>query len=301
MTAALYTFANTLEPAGRLADALGLPCRAIHVHRFPDGESLVRLDPPYPYALIYQALDRPNDKLIELMLAASVLREAGAAAIILIAPYLPYMRQDIAFQPGEAVSQRVVGRWLAGLVDGIVTVNPHLHRTGDLAEVFPGIDTVTLSAAGPLADYLRAEGTPADTVIVGPDEESAGFVREVAQPLGLDGIVGTKLRHGDRDVAVTLPAGTDLAGRPAVIVDDVISSGGTIIECARALQARGVRSVSVLAVHALFSPEAEAAFRDAGIDRVASCNGVPHPSNRIALAPFLVPSLRKVLSRWPST
>ena len=109
--------------ARALAEAAGLPYAGVAVHRFPDGESRVRLPPELPERLvIYRSLDHPNDKLVELALAAAAARELGARDLSLVAPYLCYMRQDKAFVPGEAVSQRIVGALLAGWIGMLVTV-----------------------------------------------------------------------------------------------------------------------------------------------------------------------------------
>ncbi len=103
------------------------------LHHFPDGESLIRLPPSLPeHVIVCRSLNQPNDKLIELLLCATTARELGAKRLTLVAPYLSYMRQDIANQPGEAVSQRIVGKLLAELFDDVLTVDPHLHRISSL-------------------------------------------------------------------------------------------------------------------------------------------------------------------------
>jgi len=289
----VYGFPESAAGARRLAEALGVPCAIAELHRFPDGESLVRVPVPMERAIVYRSLDRPNDKLIELALAASVLRRQGARELCLVAPYMAYMRQDAIFRPGEPVSQKVMGAWLAEQFERVVCVEPHLHRTGQLDEVFPGRETAALSGAPVIAGTLRAEGLDADAVIVGPDEEAEPLIEATARGLGVAWTCGRKERRGDRDVTVTLPETADLRGRTVVIVDDVISSGETILSCARAAQAKGADGISVIAVHALFAPEVEARFRTEGIAGVRSCDGVPHPSNALPLAPMLA----EVLSR----
>lgn len=291
----VYGFPESAEGARRLAAALGVPCHIAELHRFPDGESLVRLPQaearPVDRAVVYRSLDRPNDKLIELTLAASVLRRHGATELCLVAPYMAYMRQDAIFKPGEPVSQAVVGDWLGRLFDRFVCVEPHLHRTHTLDEVFVGRPAVCLTGAGPIAERLREEDVPADTVVIGPDEESAPLVEAVAGPLGLAAVVGRKERRGDRDVTVVLPADAPVAGRPVVIVDDVISSGETIFSCARAARAGGAASVRVFGVHALFTEEVSARFAAEGLGTPVSCDGVPHPSNGLPLARLIADAL----------
>ena len=173
-------------------------------------------------------------------------------------------------------------------------MEPHLHRIDDLAKVFPGCASVAIGAGGALADALRADGVDGRTVVLGPDEESAPLAAATAQPLGLDWGVGEKVRSGDRDVAVSLPDGLDLTGRPVVIVDDVVSSGMTLVDCARAALARGAASLEALTVHALYADGIEPVFREAGIRRVRSGDGVSHPSNAIPLDGILAASLAKL-------
>ncbi|WP_042695268.1 ribose-phosphate diphosphokinase [Azospirillum sp. B506] len=288
---AVYGFPDSVDAARRLAQALEIPCHIAELHRFPDGESLVRLPEPVERAIVYRSLDRPNDKLVELTLAASVLRRQGATDLCLVAPYMAYMRQDAIFKPGEPVSQTVVGDWLGRCFDRFVCVEPHLHRTHTLDEVFVGRPSIALSGAAPIAEHLRANGVASGTVIVGPDEESAPLVEAVAGPLGLTGIVGRKERRGDRDVTVALPPDAPIHGRPVVIVDDVISSGETIFSCARAARVLGASRVQVYGVHALFSDVVAERFAAEGLGHPLSCDGVPHPSNALSLSGLLADAI----------
>ncbi len=284
---AVYGFGESHDAAKRLADELNAPAEEVAVHRFPDGESLVRLNKIADTAIFYRSLDHPNDKLVELMLAASVLRETTPTKLILIAPYLCYMRQDTAFRTGEAVSQRVVGGFLDGLFDGVVTVDPHLHRTPDLATVFPTARTAMLSATPLLADRLRADGISADAVLVGPDAESEQWVNAVASPLGLEVLLGGKTRHGDTDVRLEIPGIESVNSRRVILVDDMVSTGSTLIECAKQLMAAGAATIEALVVHNLTDRNADAALRKAGIARIRSTDSVPHPTNEIGLASLL--------------
>ncbi|MFP5513980.1 MAG: ribose-phosphate diphosphokinase [Alphaproteobacteria bacterium] len=289
---AVYGFPDSADAARRLAQALDIPCHIAELHRFPDGESLVRLPEPVERAIVYRSLDRPNDKLVELTLASSVLRRQGATDLCLVAPYMAYMRQDAIFKPGEPVSQTVVGEWLGRCFDRFVCVEPHLHRTHTLDEVFVGRPSIALSGAAPIADHLRAAGVAPGTVIVGPDEESAPLVEAVAGPLGLTGVVGRKERRGDRDVTVALPPDAPVHGRPVVIVDDVISSGETIFSCARAARVLGADTVRVYGVHALFNDTVAGRFAAEGLGRPLSCDGVPHPSNALPLSGLIAEAVK---------
>lgn len=282
----IFGFAESAAQAQALAAALGMDYATVEVHRFPDGESRVCLPRlPKGRAWLYRSLDRPNDKLVELMLAAQAMRWNGPGGRIgLVAPYLCYMRQDIAFHPGEAVSQRIVGAFLAGLFDDVITVDPHLHRIERLEQAIPGRNAVALSAAGPFGEYLKAQRQ--DALLLGPDEESRQWVSAIAAASGLEYAVASKQRHGDTAVAIQLPE-LALAGRPVVLVDDMASTGHTLAAITRQLLAAGAGPVKALITHALFAEGAEDLLRQAGLQHLASSDSIPHSSNAVRLAPLL--------------
>ena len=142
----LLHFAEDEASATRIAQAANMAMARIERHRFPDGELKLRLPPQLPpHVVLLRTLDHPNEKLVELLLVARTARQLGATHLTLVAPYLAYMRQDIAFNPGEVVSQRVVGAFLAGLFDAVITVDPHLHRVATLEEAVPVPRAVVLS------------------------------------------------------------------------------------------------------------------------------------------------------------
>jgi ribose-phosphate pyrophosphokinase len=293
---AIQALPSSLAGAKRLAAALNVPVDEIALHRFPDGEIAVTVAPAASTTIIYASLDHPNDKLIAILLAAEALRRGGARRLVLLAPYLCYMRQDAAFHPGEAISQRAIGRLLAATVDRVITVDAHLHRTPDIREVFAGIEADNLSAAPAIAMALRDASLDPATVIVGPDAESRPWVSDLASRLGAAHAVAQKTRLGDRSVDIALPGPESVAGRPGLLVDDIVSSGGTLVAAARALQAAGASAIDAIITHALFPPEMTAAFLAAGVRSVRSTCSVPHPTNAISLDEVLVPALRRELS-----
>lgn len=286
----LLAFDDEAPLAEGLARALGGRLAQIERHRFPDGETRLRLPVALPpRVVLLRGLQDPNAKLTELLLAAGGARELGAQRLLLVAPYLAYMRQDIAFTPGEVVSQRVLGHLLAEAFDAVVTVDPHLHRIASLDEVLPGRRGVALSAAVLLGAHVARQVPGA--LLLAPDEEAGQWVRAAAQAHGLDHAICRKQRHGDRDVDVALPA-TSVAGRAVVLLDDVASTGRTLIAAARGALAQGAASVDVAVTHALFIGNAFAEVKAAGVRQVWSSDCVRHPSNAVSVVPLLAEALR---------
>lgn len=285
----LLHFAEDEASATRIAQAANMALARIERHRFPDGELKLRLPPQLPpRVVLLRTLDHPNEKLVELLLVARTARQLGATHLTLIAPYLAYMRQDIAFNPGEVVSQRVVGAFLADLFDAVMTVDPHLHRVATLEEAVPVAHAVVLSGAPLLADWIATRVE--NPLLIGPDEESAQWIAQAAARHQFDYAVCRKVRHGDRHVEVALPS-IDFKGRNVVLLDDVASSGHTLAEAARLLLAAGASRVDVAVTHALFADEALPLVTSAGIGEVWSTDCIAHSTNAVSMAGAIAAAL----------
>jgi ribose-phosphate pyrophosphokinase len=246
----------------------------LELHRFPDGESLLRLaTPPHGVVALACSLQRPDAKLFALLAAAATARELGATQVGLVAPYLAYMRQDARFRAGEAVSARVIGDLLGRAFDWVVTVDPHLHRIHDLAEVF-ACRTTVVHAAPALAAWIRTNVR--SPLLVGPDEESAQWVQAVADRLGAPCVVARKQRRGDRDVSVRLPSLARWRGHTPVLLDDIAASGHTLIDTARGVCEQLPQPAPVaVVVHGLLGRRSLEALHGAGIARLVTTNTVP--------------------------
>lgn len=283
-------FEDEAELAGQAARAMGMALAVVERHRFPDGEMRLRLPAGLPARVVlWRGLQQPNEKLVEVLLAAQTARTLGAKHLTLVAPYLAYMRQDIAFNPGEAISQRIVGGFLAGLFDAIITIDPHLHRVATLHEAMPVKDAIALSGAPLLADHIATQRR--NPLLMGPDEEALQWVALAAQRHGWDFAVCRKTRHGDCEVDIELPD-VPLAGRVVVLMDDVASSGHTLARAAVKLRAAGAASVDVAVTHALFVPGAVQLVRSSGVGEIWSTDCISHPSNAVSIVPEVVRSLQ---------
>ncbi len=277
----ILAFPDYLKQAKRLATRLNALLSEITVHHFPDAESFIRLPPELPaHVIICRSLNQPNDKLIELLLCATTARELGAKRVTLVAPYLSYMRQDIANQPGEAVSQRIIGKLLAGLFDDVITVDPHLHRISSLDQAIPIKNAISLTAADEIGRFLKQKLKRA--LLLGPDSESEQWVAAVARKSGFEYAIADKKRYGDKRVEISLPD-RDYSQIPVVIIDDMASTGRTVAGAARLLQSVGSKDIYAVVTHALFCGDAEIHILQAGIKAIWTTDSIEHPTSCIQL------------------
>jgi len=294
--ALLLGFPESGLQARRVAECAGLPFTAVEVHGFPDGESRLTLpEMVADHVVLYRSLDRPNPKLVELLLACRALRERGAKRLTLVAPYLCYMRQDCAFRPGEVVSQPIIGEWLASLFDTVITVDPHLHRVHRLAQAVPARRAIALGAGPVFAEYLRGEGRSENALLLGPDAESEQWVSGIGRAAGLPWAVASKERRGDRSVAIHLPDDVEFTGRRVILLDDMASTGRTLAGAAEQARCRGAAEIGVLVTHALFVNDSLPHLRAGPIDHIGSSDSIPHETNVVSLAPLLGACLREVI------
>jgi len=275
-----------------IATGLDADRGAIERRRFPDGESYVRIDSDCGgrKVQIVSGLLRPDERFLTLIFAAATIRELGADRVGLVAPYLPYMRQDKRFRPGEAITSRHFAALISQHFDALITVDPHLHRFASLNEIY-SIECSVVPAAPALAHWIMSNVSA--PVIVGPDAESEQWVAAVAGLASAPYAICNKVRSGDRDVAVSL-TGIELpAGRTPVLVDDIISTGRTMAVTIEHLITAGCSPPVCVGVHAAFDDSAHELLMSAGAAAVVTCNTVTHASNAIDLAPPIIAAIRE--------
>lgn len=268
--------------AASLATRLDAELGVLECRRFPDGESYVRVvsDVSGKQVDLVCTLAAPDAQFLSLIFAGETVRELGATSVRLIAPYLAYMRQDARFSAGEAISSLHVARLLSRSFDAIITVDPHLHRRRSLDEIF-AVPTAIVHAAPLLADWIARHVE--EPVLIGPDRESEQWVAHVAERAGAPHAVAEKQRLGDKAVKVALPDLGAWRGRRPVLIDDIVSSGRTMVEAARALSALGMKKPYCLTVHALFAEDAYADLLGVAA-QVISTDTIPHASNALSVA-----------------
>lgn len=254
----------------------------MEMRRFPDGESYIRLLSPVRGrdVIFVCTLDRPDEKMMSLYLAASIARELGARRVGLVAPYLAYMRQDARFQEGEGVTSMHFARFVSDFCDWLVTVDPHLHRHHKLNEIY-SIPTKVVRAAPVIGDWIASNVE--QPVIVGPDSESEQWAAKVAKSVGCPYTILDKTRTGDSSVSVSKPDTSAWKGGTPVLVDDITSTAQTMIAAVKQLKAAGLPPPVCVTVHPIFAGNAYQDLQAAGVDRIVSCNTIAHASNQIDL------------------
>ncbi len=281
------------DHARRLGTRLGYPVLVPEFRQFPDGELYLRIDPDAGLAddvVIVGNLH--GDNFLRVAFLAGTARDLGATRVGLVAPYLAYMRQDSRFKPGEGVTAKYFARLVSSTVDWLVTVDPHLHRFHSLEGIY-SIPTTIARAAPAIARWIASEVQ--DPVLVGPDAESVQWVSAVAERCGAPFVILEKTRRGDRDVSITSPHGS-WNGHTPVVIDDIVSTGRTMIEATRQLRAAGSAAPMCVAIHAVFADALAEDLAGAGARGIVTCNTILHTTNKICVADSLAEAVRERLA-----
>jgi ribose-phosphate pyrophosphokinase len=278
--------------AQRLGTRLGLDVIVPELRQFPDGELYVRIDRD---ALAEDAVIVGNlhgDNFLRVAFLAGTARDLGAARVGLVVPYLAYMRQDSRFKRGEGVTSAYFARLVSSTADWLVTVDPHLHRYDSLDGIY-SIPTTIARAAPAIARWIADQVD--QPVLVGPDAESAQWVAAVAAQCRAPYLILEKTRRGDRDVSISAPDGPVdhiSGGRTPVVIDDIVSTGRTMLEATRQLRAAGAAAPLCIAIHAVFADAVHDELVAAGARDIVTCDTIDHASNRICVADPLADAVR---------
>jgi len=281
--------------ASKVAQELNLKSGTLDVRRFPDGEKYLRVvdDVKNENVAVIQSIHHtPDELLFEYLLLVDTLKDLGASRVTAFIPYFAYARQDERFKPGEALSFRTVTKLMESVgTDEIYTIDMHQHRVLKSSEVFK-IPSHNLSAMPLLADYVKKTGEVQKPLVIGPDTEAEQWAKIAADRLGTDYDVFEKKRLGDDHVEVR-PRRSNAKGRDVLIVDDIISTGGTIVEASKILLSQGANKVAVACTHPILAPGALEKIQNAGVVSVVGTDTVPSPISRVSVAPLIASEIRK--------
>jgi ribose-phosphate pyrophosphokinase len=268
-------FSGSANPrlASDVARTLGIELAGCEIDRFPDGEVSVRLLESvrgYHVYVIQPTCPPVNDNLVELLTFADACRRAAASSVTAVVPYFGYSRADKRHGRREPITASMVGRLIESVgIDHLLTLDLHTIQT----EGFFAIPVDTLTALPTLCAAL-ADELPPDTVVVSPDAGRVVLATAYAERLHLPLAVLHKRRASGTSTETTHLVG-EVEGKTCLIIDDMISTGGTLVESARTLREAGARSCRVAATHGLLLSGAAERLQNAGIEHVLVTDTVP--------------------------
>ena len=277
--------------ANKIAKKVNKKYSELTVKKFPDGETYLKFNTKVKgkkIILVQSFYGDINDLMIEVLFAADTVKDLGAKSVALVAPYFPYLRQDDRFRPGESVSLRVVADIMDKFLDEIYIMDPHLHREKTLSHIFK-IKAHKISACESIGRYLKKNVK--NRVIIGPDWESYKWADKVAENCGCKSYILKKTRYSARKVKVELNKKVNLKGKNIVIVDDMVSTGHTIIEAAKSLRKLGAGKIKCVCVHGIFTENALKKLKKANIHTICT-NTIPGSKSKIDVTDAIAERLR---------
>ncbi len=275
--------------AAKVAWDLGENLSPIETRRFPDGERYIRIKGEVPKeVVVIQSTGYPQDEnLMELFLLLKNLKSLGVERTRVVIPYFGYGRQERRFKSGEAVSAVIVAELLeAAGASEIYSINLHEQNIKE----FFSIPVHEISAMPMMANYIY--GQIDNPLILGPDKGALGFAKEISGILKCDCDYLEKTRISPEKVEMK-PKNLDVEGRNVVIIDDIISTGGTIVSASRILKNLGANKVLVGCVHPILVEDALLKIFAAGVDDVFATDTLKSDVSTISVAPLVAGYLKK--------
>lgn len=274
--------------AAKVANLLDEQLCSIETHKFPDGERYIRIkDDIQDEVVVIQSTGYPQDEnFMELFFIIKNLKDIGADRVKVIIPYLGYSRQDKRFKSGEAVSVKIIAELLeAAGADEILSINLHEHK---IIEFF-SIPAHDLSAIPLLAEHLSSRVD--DPIIIAPDKGALDYAKTIGRIMGCEYDQMEKVRVSPERVE-TRVKNLDIDGRSAIIVDDIISTGGTIVNAARILKDQGAGEILVACVHPVLVDDALLRIFSAGVDDVIATDTIKSEVSVVSVAPLIAETLK---------
>jgi ribose-phosphate pyrophosphokinase len=275
--------------ANNIARRLGAQLTVASLRIFSDGESSIKLGKVGKNCVIVQSTPPPTDThLMQLLMMAKKCTDDGAEDVCAVIPYLCYARQDRAFLEGEVVSIGLVAKLFQTVgVNHIITVDIHSQLAMSYFTSIQNVSSVPL-----LADYASKMKLH-DPIAVSPDEGGTNRAKEFARHLDIDVLALKKYRHRvTGEVTVDEKLDMDMSKRDAIVIDDIISSGGSIIKAAEVLHKKGVGRIFAMCAHALLIREAAQKIKSAGVQDIISTNSVPSEYSKVELSSEIASALK---------
>ncbi|MBN1280799.1 MAG: ribose-phosphate diphosphokinase [Candidatus Thermoplasmatota archaeon] len=274
--------------AGNLARLLHQPMLHATYKRFPDNEFYIRLLERIDgedVLLVQTAY--PDEKIIELFLMQDAVHDAGAKTMTTVVPYFGYSRQDKRFEEGEAISARAIAQHISLHGDAVITVDPHKEH---ILKFF-SIPAYSCSAVNTLAQYLKEKHID---FILAPDKGAKERAREAAGAIGCKYDYLEKTRIDGTTVSIT-PKTLDARDKQVAIIDDIISTGGTMAQSIKELKKQGAKKVFVACTHGLFVGTAKEKLLSAGCDEIIATDTIENEFSTVSAAECIAYLLEQTL------
>jgi len=283
---------NSSKLAKKIAKGIDAKFSQTEVSTFPDGDLYLRFKTEVKdkkVIIVESFQPNSNEALINIIFAAQTAKSLGAKKVVLFCPYLAFMRQDKRFNSGEAINAQIMSKLLNENIDKILTIDPHLHRILKMKDVFT-IPAKNLTANHVIAQFIKKNFK--NVAVIGPDWESFQWADQISEEIWVEDTVLEKDRHSTRKVDVEVTKEINLEGKNIVIVDDIISTGNTMIKAAKEAKKRGAKSINAIGVHGLFVerglPKMQKYF-----DSIYTVNTIEHETNKIDISPIIIEELKK--------
>jgi ribose-phosphate pyrophosphokinase len=286
----VVTGPSSFELAKNIARRLGAQLTVASLRIFSDGESSIKLGKVGKNCVIIQSTNPPTDThLIQLLMMAKKCTDDGAQNICAVIPYLGYARQDRAFLEGEVVSISLVAKLFESVgLKHIITVDIHSQLSMSYFASIENVSSIPL-----LADYASNKMKLRNPIAVSPDAGGIDRAKEFARHLNTDVLVLKKFRHRvTGDVTVDESLDMDISNRDAIVIDDIISSGGSLVKAAELLRKKRVRKIYAMCAHALLVGDAALKIKSAGVEDIISTNSVPSQYSKVDLSPEIALALK---------
>jgi len=284
---------NSNKLAKKLAKELNCEYFKTEVSEFPDKDLYLKIKEKVKgkkLIIVESFQPNPNKTLLNIIFTSQTAKDLGAKKVILFCPYLAFMRQDKRFNPGEAINAKIMSKLLNENIDKIITVDPHLHRILKLKDIFT-IPAIKLTSNHIIAEFIKKKFKK-DIAIIGPDWESYQWADEISAEIGVEDTVLEKTRNTSRNVNVEVKKEINIKNKNIIIVDDIISTGNTMIKAAKEAKKRGAKTITAIGVHGLFVENGYKKM-EKYFDNIFTINTIEHLTNKIDISTEILKELNK--------
>ena len=275
----MYIISGTASKtvADGISKELDVPLAEMISKRFPDKEMYIQIvDDVADEDVIIVQTTYPDPNIIELFLLQNAVEEAKAKSITVVIPYFGYARQDTKFKDGEPISAKALANLISLSADRVITVDPHKEHILD----FFSTTAVSCSAVPELAKYLKEKDVD---MVLAPDKGALERAKKASEIIGCDFDYMEKTRIDGETIKIK-PKSLDAAGKNVAIIDDIISTGGTMAKSIKELKKYGAKSVFVACTHGLFAGDAVKKLTSAGCKEIIATDTIYSDFSKVEIA-----------------